>query len=202
MSMIVPAPLKRFIWDIQSMIELAESEREILFIGRDLMRRLVASDDWLPEAFARPDERQGQPYLLYSDSLERFCVTSTVLREGQSMIVRQDKAWEIFGVLRGAVVRAHRSESGVGTATTDNEKSYAPASVDASLSNTRGSAIQWANVGAQVAIGVHVYGGDIGAISRYAPARAGAIGEPLAHYANPEDAPGFDIWSIQTQIKD
>jgi hypothetical protein len=44
----VPATLKRFIWDIQSLVELAESEREILIIGRDLMARLIENDDWLP----------------------------------------------------------------------------------------------------------------------------------------------------------
>ena len=54
----VPEPLKRFIWDIQSMVELAESEREILVIGRDLMARLVARDDWLPDAFALPADAQ------------------------------------------------------------------------------------------------------------------------------------------------
>jgi hypothetical protein len=40
----VPPALKRFIWDIQSKAELDEGKREILFIGRDLMSRLVASD--------------------------------------------------------------------------------------------------------------------------------------------------------------
>jgi spore coat polysaccharide biosynthesis protein SpsF len=50
----VPPALKRFIWDIQSMVELEASEREVLLIGRDLMARLLASDDGLPAIFAGP----------------------------------------------------------------------------------------------------------------------------------------------------
>jgi predicted metal-dependent enzyme (double-stranded beta helix superfamily) len=103
----VPPPLKRFIWDIQSMVELAESEREILVIGRDLMARLVASDDWLPEDFAVPDETQYQQYLLYGDGLERFSVVSTVFHGGQAMPVCQDRVWEIRGLLRGSMGAQH-----------------------------------------------------------------------------------------------
>jgi hypothetical protein len=91
-----PAPLRRFIWDIQSMVELAESEREILVIGRDLMAQLVAGDDWLPLAFARPDDGGCRHYLLYGDGLDRFAVVSTVLQGAQAMLVRQDGVWEIF----------------------------------------------------------------------------------------------------------
>ncbi len=105
MGVPVPAPLKRFIWDIQSMVELAESEREILVIGRDLMARLVASDDWLPVAFASPGATQCRPYLLYGDDLERFCVVSTVLDGAQAMLVCQHGVWEILGLLRGAMRR-------------------------------------------------------------------------------------------------
>ena len=98
----VPPPLKRFIWDIQSMVELAESEREILVIGRVLMARLVASDDWLPDDFAVPDKKECQQYLLYGDGLERFSVVSTVFHGGQTMPVCQDRVWEIRGLLRGS----------------------------------------------------------------------------------------------------
>ncbi|HEY8125763.1 MAG TPA: hypothetical protein VIF88_10120, partial [Methylocystis sp.] len=58
----VPPALRRFIWDIQSMVELAESEREILLIGRDLMARLFTTDDWLPTVFAVPNPAGSQQF--------------------------------------------------------------------------------------------------------------------------------------------
>jgi 3-mercaptopropionate dioxygenase len=198
MSLSVPEPLKRFIWDIQSMVELTESEREILFIGRDLMGRLVATDDWLPEAFARSDQRRSQQYLLFHDTLERFCVTSTVLGEGQSLLVRQDKVWEIFGVLRGSAARSPWRET---TASTADAKLYERASVEVNASKN-GGAFQLGNAGPAVAIVIHAYGGEIGAISRHALGDGGAVGEAIGQYANPEDAPAYDIFSIQTEIKD
>jgi len=63
----VPAALRRFIWDIQSMVELAETEREILLIGRDLMARLIATDDWLPTVYAVPNPAGGQQFQIYRD---------------------------------------------------------------------------------------------------------------------------------------
>ena len=101
----VPAALRRFIWDIQSMVELAESEREILLIGRDLMARLIATDDWLPTAFAVPNPAGGQQFQIYRDGLERFSVVSTVLWGGAFVAISQPSVWEIAGVLRGAVTR-------------------------------------------------------------------------------------------------
>jgi hypothetical protein len=49
------------------MVELDDGVREILFIGRDLMNRLVASDDWLPAAFGASGCSQ-----LYRDGMARF----------------------------------------------------------------------------------------------------------------------------------
>jgi 3-mercaptopropionate dioxygenase len=197
MTTLVPPPLKRFIWDIQSMVELAESEREILLIGRDLMGRLVATDDWIPDAFSLPGESRAAHYLLYRDALERFLVGCTVLRAGQATLTRQDKAWEIFGLLRGAVVR-----SGAGAEAPANAKAHRAGGLDAKASTKGEAAVKLANPDAPISIAIHVYGGDIGALSRFALAGDGAAGEPMAQYANPDDAPAYDIWSIQTKIDD
>ena len=40
MTLALPAALKRFIWDLQSVAELADSPREIMMIGGDLSREL------------------------------------------------------------------------------------------------------------------------------------------------------------------
>jgi predicted metal-dependent enzyme (double-stranded beta helix superfamily) len=199
----LPAPLKRFIWDIQSMVELAENEREILVIGRDLMARLVASDDWLPAVFARPDERQGRPYLLYGDGLERFCVVSTVLEGAQAMLVCQQSVWEILGLLRGAMSRQRlRWEPDGPPRPNGDARLVDPGSVDV-VSQTNDEAIQLSNAVAEtVSIGIHVYGGDIGKITRHALNGDGKARALLSGYANPDDSPAYDIRSIQTEIRD
>lgn len=189
MSIAVPEPLKRFIWDIQSMVELADSEREILVIGRDLMRRLVAEDGWLPEPFAQAGTQRGRHYLLFRDALERFAVTATVLRAGQSMLARQEGVWEIYGVLRGTLARSAWPEGA--------ESAY-PAGAAETAGSKSARALRLA--AAAETIVIHVYGGEIGAMARFA-LDGNAMDEALP-FANPEDAPPYDIFTIQTLIVD
>lgn len=199
----VPPPLKRFIWDIQSMVELAESEREILVIGRDLMATLVASDDWLPEDFAVPDETQYQQYLLYGDGLERFSVVSTVFHGGQTMPICQDRVREIRGLLRGSMGAQHFLwEPGSAPRPKGDAKLVKSGSVDV-VSPKNGEAVQLSNALAEsVSISIHVYGGDIGKILRHALDADGTAHAFIPGYANPVASPAYDIWSIQTEICD
>ena len=57
-------------------------------------------------------------------------------------------------------------------------------------------------LGEGVSIGIHVYGGDIGAITRYVHNTDGVAGDLISDYANAENAPAYDIHSIQTEILD
>jgi predicted metal-dependent enzyme (double-stranded beta helix superfamily) len=196
-----PEALKRFIWDIQSMVELAESEREILLIGRDLMTRLIAVDDWLPPAFSAADPACGQQFQLYSDAMERFTIVSMVLAPGQASAVGGEPFWQICGVLRGAFSR--RSFD------VDAESRILPGCREQRLdsgailtSSARGAA-QLVNLHTdRVSIAIRVFGGDIGKTPRLTLTPDGAAQfEPTA-YANGPDAPPFDIWTIQTRIED
>ncbi|PWB83956.1 MAG: hypothetical protein C3F11_03905 [Methylocystaceae bacterium] len=199
----VPASLKRFVWDIQSMVELADSEREILVIGRDLMARLVSSDDWLPAVFAAPSPGGGRQFQLYADGLERFSIVSTILWDGAALSVAQPSVWEIMGVLRGAMTRRGLDCSGDGCAQPRGEGPLLqPGAVDAHASGS-GDILRLSNALADgISIGVHVYGGEIGRLSRRSLAPDGRMGEQPLGYANAENAPPYDIWSIQTVIRD
>jgi predicted metal-dependent enzyme (double-stranded beta helix superfamily) len=181
----VPPALKRFIWDIQSMVELADSEREILLIGRDLMTRLVAEDDWLPDAFAAAPPGEARQYQLYSDGMERFSVVASVIPAGAALAIEQPGVWEIIGALRGTPAR-----SLVG----GTPRELPRGAVEA-FRSSGDAAVRLA--GAEAAIAIHVYGGEIGRLIR----RSGATGEPMG-YANGEDAPPYDIFTIQTEIRD
>lgn len=190
----IPAALKRFIWDIQSMVELAESEREILLVGRDLMARLVCSADVLPAAFSVAAPGAGRQFQIYSDGMERFCVASTILAGGAALSIAQPAAWEIMGVLTGAIDRGALDDAGGG-------RLLRPGSVE-TLGSKCGDALRLSNVlDDRVTVSIHVYGGEIGKLDRRQLAPDGTTAAPLG-YANGENAPPYDIFSIQTDIRD
>lgn len=199
----VPSPLKRFIWDIQSMVELADSEREILVIGRDLMARLIANEDWLPPVFAAPSPAGGRQFQIYSDGLERFSIVSTILSGGTGLSIAQPSVWEIAGVLRGAMTRELLEGSTNGRArSTSGDPVLQPGSVDARASGS-GDVLRLSNaLRDQISIAIHVYGGEIGRLSRRSIAPDGGSDERPSGYANGENAPPYDIFSIQTEIRD
>jgi predicted metal-dependent enzyme (double-stranded beta helix superfamily) len=170
----LPPALKRFIWDIQSMVELDEGTREILFIGRDLMSRLVASDDWLPPAFAASGCR-----LLYSDGMARFSPVCLVLAPGEATTLAENPFWRLSGVLRGSVLRRRFAAAEGGPA---DEKPFFAGGVEGAVP---GGFIQWVNRDSErPAVVIQVFGGE-------------------AHGCDTSDGPPpFDIWSIQTRIED
>jgi len=195
----VPASLKRFIWDIQSMVELTDSEREILLIGRDLMTRLVASDDWLSAVFAKAEPGDGAQFQLFSDVLDRFTVVATVLSPGASLLIDQSSHWEIAGGLSAAVLRQAYDPI---ARTKAEARLLRSGEVETRGSRDAQSMILSNRAEAQSAISVHVYGGDLGKLARRAWIGEGmAEGQSLG-YANGESAPPYDIFSIQTEIAD
>ncbi|MGB5086103.1 MAG: hypothetical protein WBO09_16220 [Methylocystis silviterrae] len=198
----VPPALRRFIWDIQSMVELAESEREILLIGRDLMARLFTTDDWLPTVFADPNPAGGQQFQIYRDGLERFSVVSTILSGGACVTISQPSVWEIAGVLRGAVNRQQLDASSTNSAQAGVSRLLQACALEARSSGS-GEALELCNaLDDRTSIVIHVYGGDIGRISRRSGTSHGSMDAPPLGYANSENAPPYDIFSIQNEIRD
>lgn len=190
----IPAALKRFIWDIQSMVELAESEREIIMIGRDLMTRLISSNECLPAAFSVPSPGAGRQFQIYRDGMERFCAVSTILAGGAALSISQPAVWEIMGVVSGAIHRRPFDRSSDGLL-------LRPGSVD-TLRSQSGDAFRLSNaLGDQVSIVIHVYGGEIDRLSRRLVSDGTDENQSLG-YANDENAPPYDIFSIQTEIRD
>ena len=198
----VPAALTRFIWDIQSMVELAETEREILLIGSDLMARLIATDDWLPTVFAVPNPAGGQQFQIYRDGLERFSVVCTVLWGGAFVAISQPSVWEIAGVLRGAVTREQLDGFPTKHAQVGESRPLRPHAVEARSSGSRDVLQLYNTLSDRTSVVVHVYGGDIGQMSRRSGAPGGSIDARPLGYANAENSPPYDIFSIQNEIRD
>lgn len=203
MTQPVPEALKRFIWDIQSMVELADSDREILMIGQDLMTRLLAAGDWLPGIFAQAEGAPWRQYQLYADGMERFCVVATVLAAGAHMPLCQEPVWEIFGVLRGGISRQRFAlEVGAPPAPRAPARLLGAGAVE-TFSPKGGDGLSIINAsGSEPAIAIHVYGGEIGGLPRKAVTPDGREEAFTTVYANPPTAPAYDILTIQTQIVD
>jgi len=195
----VPPSLRRFLWDIQSMVELTDSEREILLIGRDLMTRLLGSDDWLPAAFAKAQPGEGAQYQLFNDVLDRFTVVATLLSPGVSLLVDQSSQWEIAGGVLGAVSRQGYDPSAPAKSAA---RVLRPREVETRASRGAQSMILSNAAEGQVAIGLHVYGGDLKKLSRRSWSGEDAAESAPLGYANDEGAPPYDIFSIQSEIAD
>lgn len=184
------------------MVELAESEREVLLIGRDLMARLFTTDDWLPTVFAVPNPAGGEQFQIYRDVLDRFSLVSTILSGGACVTIFQPSVWEIAGVLRGAVNRQQPEASSTKSAQAGVSRLLHAPAVEARASGS-GEVVELCNaLHDRTSIVIHVYGGDIGAITRRTGAsRESMDAQPLG-YANAENAPPYDIFSIQNELRD
>jgi len=183
----VPPPLRRFIWDIQSLVELDGGEREILLIGRDLTARLLAEADWAPKTFTAPGAGGAAQYHVYADSMGRFAIVLTALAPGAALAVERPGCWELYGLARGALLRD------------DSGRWSQPGAVEAA--GARGAGTDRLSAGPnEGALAIHVYGGEIAGIVRRRIRPDG--GETLLPFANPADAPPFDIFAIQARIED
>ena len=203
MSAAPPEPLRRFCWDIQSMVELADDPREILMIGRDLMARLVAQDDWLPEAFARLDGAPFRQYQLYADQMTRFTVIATVLAPGAALPLCAQPVWDLAGVLRGEIVRQRFAlPEGLPPVARAAAKQLTAGMVDAFVAKD-GDGLAIANGSTTApAVFIEVHGAEIGGVARRAVDPDGTTGIFATAYANPPDMPAWDILTIQARILD
>lgn len=188
-----PGRLAAFIARFEALIEDgAADEAEILDQGARLLGELVAEDDWLPDAFARPDPVRYTQYLLYRDPEARFSVVSFVWGPGQATPVHNHTVWGLVGVLRGAEVsQAFEVDAGslraVGAA-----HRLEPGEVEA-VSPRIGDVHRVANAYSdRTSISIHVYGADIGAVRRStfdAEGRAKAFVSGYANAAAEEEPP-------------
>ena len=158
--------LRNFVADFTRLIEQTADEAAILEQGRKLLAELVATDDWLPEIYAKPHPQHYQQHLLYADPLDRLSIVSVVWGPGQETPVHDHRVWGLVGVLRGAEIsRSFRKD------TQNNFVESAPERLErgsvAAVSPTIGDVHRISNAYSdQVSISIHIYGGNIGIIQR------------------------------------
>ncbi|MBA6116936.1 cysteine dioxygenase [Pseudomonas putida] len=159
--------LRHFIGALSDLLDRETDEATLLDQGEALLRSLVAHDDWLPDELAQPDPNRYQQYLLHCDSRQRFSVVSFVWGPGQQTPIHDHRVWGLIGMLRGA-------EYSQGFAVTEQGAlvpAGAPVRIDPghveAVSPRIGDIHQVSNAFAdQVSISIHVYGANIGAVSR------------------------------------
>ncbi|HEY0270324.1 MAG TPA: cysteine dioxygenase [Sphingomonas sp.] len=179
------AKLAAFVRALDALLDRTADEAEILAEARTHLARLVASDDWLPEAYARPDANRYQQYLLYRDPAARFSIVSFVWGPGQATPIHDHTIWGLIGMLRGAEIAERYERDGAGFRPAGRDR-LEPGDVDA-VSPSIGDVHRVSNAFAdETSISIHVYGADIGAVERSTYDIAGTPRRFVSGYA---DAP-------------
>lgn len=161
------ARLRDFVQDLAALLERQLDEPEIVAQGSALLARLVAHDDWLPEAYAQPSPQRYQQYLLHADALERFSVVSFVWGPGQFTPIHDHTVWGLIGVLRGAELEQPFSRADCGRWLPQGEPYRLLAGQVHAVSPRIGDVHRVRNaLEGQASISIHVYGANIGAVQR------------------------------------
>lgn len=132
------------------------------------MRALVAVDDWLDEAFARPHPQHYQQYLLHLDARERFSIVSFVWGPGQATPVHDHLVWGVIGVLRGAEICEDYEADAQGRVRARGAPERLEAGAVGCVSPAIGDVHRVRNAyDDRVSVSIHVYGADIGKVKRH-----------------------------------
>ena len=161
-------PLRQFIADMTRLVSSTDSEPELLAQGRPLLARLLASADWLPEAYAHAEPGVYRQYLLYCDPMERFSVVSFVWGPGATTPVHDHTVWGLVGVLKGAEVCCEFEPDGADRVRATTTDHVLREGMIEAVSPTVGDWHQVRNALTDTdSVSIHVYGGNIGSVRRH-----------------------------------
>lgn len=179
------APLRHFVQQFARVLETAENEAWILQQGKVLLSALVAHDGWLPSELAQPHPQHYQQFLLHADSAGRFSVVSFVWGPGQRTPIHDHTVWGLIGVLRGAEYSQSYARHALdGWVAQGQPVLLTPGQVEA-VSPTIGDVHQVSNaLDGGTSISIHVYGANIGAVSRHVFKEDGAVVPFVSGYSN------------------
>ena len=157
------ARFRGFVQDLTRLVERhGADEPRMLDEGEKLLGALVAHDDWLPDEYAAPSPESYRQYLLYCDPLERFSVASFVWMPGHRTPIHDHTVWGLVGVMRGQECCDEFDSSARKTHTHHSR----PGDVDR-VSPRIGDIHVVSNAGTETAVSIHVYGANIGAVTRH-----------------------------------
>jgi len=177
--------LQRFVGEMSTLVNAYEDEPHLLECARAAMRQLIAVDDWLLDAFAKPHPVYYQQYLLHRDPADRFSVVSFVWGPGQMTPVHDHTVWGVIGMLRGAERAVPYKFKGGRMVQSGDEVRLEPGDVEL-VSPSIGDIHLVSNAyDDRVSISIHCYGADIGKVRRHVyDINNGAVKEFVSGYAN------------------
>lgn len=161
---------RNFVQGFTTLVAAAQGDESRIFKeGAPLLAGLVSHDDWLPDAYAKPDAAYYQQYLLHCDPLERFSVIALVWNPGQAPTpVHDHTIWGMVGMLRGAETNRFFSRAADGKSLVPGELRRLEPGEVVLVSPRVGDIHEVANaLPDAVSISIHVYGGNIGGVERH-----------------------------------
>lgn len=203
MTDLFPLPLESFVSDLEGLLAAHDPSpeapsHEFLDLAARALAQLVRDDDWLPDAYARPDPDYYRQYLLYRDPDQRFSVVSFVWGPGQHTPVHDHQVWGLVGLLRGSEYsQSYRSDakSPDHLLTADGPDKKLERGTVEKLSPAEGDIHRVRNAyDDRVSVSIHVYGADIGSVHRwvYYPGQPPSSRKSfISGYSNDEACPPF-----------
>jgi len=163
-------PGSRFVDFVHGFGALADAETDEARLraqGGALLRELVSHDDWLAPDDARPDPQRYRQNLLHLDPARRFSVVAFVWGPGQQTPIHDHTVWGLIGMLRGAETSQGYRFAGATKMVEDGPPTLIRPGQVAAVGPRIGDVHRVRNAfDDRVSISIHVYGGDIGALSR------------------------------------
>jgi predicted metal-dependent enzyme (double-stranded beta helix superfamily) len=195
MAVAVPPLLSGFVNELDRL--LVSKPPDYLYRAANALKKLLSDGSWLPEPYRRAHNNHYQQYLLYRDPLSRFSIVSFVWGPGQRSPIHDHQVWGLVGVLEGAEYSqsfAPPAEPSDPPVMVGRERRMEPGDVDV-MSPALGDIHRVRNAyNDRSSVGIHVYGADIGMVSRwmYAPDRPVASRKPFfSGYNNDSESPPF-----------
>jgi predicted metal-dependent enzyme (double-stranded beta helix superfamily) len=180
--------LRSFVQDMTRAVERhGADEPRMLDEGERLLKKLIARDDWLPAEFCAPSPESYRQYLLYCDPLERFSVVSFVWMPGHRTPIHDHTVWGLVGVMRGEELCEEFSPEVKKT----SAHPVKAGTVDR-VSPNIGDIHVVSNAGKEVAVSIHVYGANIGAVKRHV--FDAATGKPKEFVSGYHNATVPNLW--------
>jgi predicted metal-dependent enzyme (double-stranded beta helix superfamily) len=182
---LIPPPLALFVQGVEALLFLPQDEATGLSRIGELMRSLVSRDDWLDPALAQPHPQYYQQYLLYADPQDRFSVVSFIFGPGQSTPIHDHTVWGVIGMLQGCESTQHYELGADDVARPLGVPAILHPGEVTFVSPRIGDLHQVRNtLTNDVAISIHVYGGNIGKIQRHVFYPAGGRKHFVSGYSN------------------
>ena len=165
-----------------------------------LLGGLISHDDWLPDDFAQASTEGYRQYLLHCDPLERFSVASFVWSPGQTTPVHNHTVWGLVGVMRGEELCGEYAPPAPGKPMRKlGEHRVGAGGIDR-VSPTIGDVHTVANgLAARPSMSIHVYGANIGAVSRHVFDVATGAASPFVSGYHNTVMPNF--WDRSAEVR-